>query len=313
MRLRSLLPLMTVAMLAAAPAGAHAGLTVGVSDQRAEAFANPFYPAANLTVARYIVPYDVTSDPAQTVKLEAWLAGAEQTGQQVLMSFEHSRKDKVRAGKLPTPENYRKAITKFKAKYGARVDDISPWNEVNRKFDPLRGEGQPTWNRPDIVARYYGVAMRVFPKSKIVALDVLDQASVGATVRYIEKFKAAVAKRKLPKVKIWGLHPYSDINRFSTKRTKAMLKAIGKGEVWLTEASGLVQFGKDFPYDEQRAAAANKCMFTIAKLTPRIKRLYVYGYVGSPAFDSGLVGADGQPRPGYTVVQKRQAGPCRKP
>ena len=58
-----------------------------------------------------------------------------------------------------------------------------------------------------------------------------------------------------------------------------------------------LQFGKDFPYDEQRAAAANKCMFSIAKLTPRIKRLYVYGYVGSPAFDSGLVGADGQPRP----------------
>jgi len=314
MRSRLLLPLLILAAVVAGCTPAQARLTVGISDQHAETFASPFYVPAKLTVARYIVPYDVTSDPAQTLKLEAWLAGAAQTQQKVLISFEHSRKDKKSAGKLPSPEQYRKAITAFKAKYGKSVKDISPWNEVNRKFDPNRGEGQPTWNKPDTVARYYGVATRVFPKSNIVALDVLDQASVGSAVRYIGKFKAAVAKHKLPAVKIWGLHPYSDINRFSTSRTKAMLKAVGKkGDVWLTEASGLVQFGADFPYNEDRAAKANMCMFTIAKLTSRIKRLYVYGYLGSPSFDSGLVGADGQPRPGYTVVQKRQVGPCKQP
>lgn len=313
MRRRSPLLFLATAFLLAAPSPAGARLTVGISDQLPSTFESPFYTQANLTVARYIVPYDVTSDPSQTQKLEAWLAGAIKTRQKILISFEHSRKSKAQAGKLPSPEQYRRAITAFKAKYGKSVEDISPWNEVNRRFDPERGEGQPTWNRPDIVARYYGVATRVFPKSRIVALDVLDQANVQSAVRYIKKFRQTVKKRKLPAPRIWGLHPYSDVNRFSTTRTRAMLKAVGKGEVWLTEASGLVQFGPDFPYNEQRAAAANKCMFTIAKLSKSITRLYVYGWSGKPSFDSGLVGDDGQPRPGYTVVQKRQSGPCRQP
>lgn len=313
MRSRSLLPLLTVATILAAPSLANARLTVGVSDQQAATFASPFYAPAKLTVARYIVPFDVTSDPVQTQRLEDWLAGATQAKQTVLISFEHSRKSRAQAGKLPTPEQYRRAIAAFKAKYGSQVKDISAWNEVNRKFDPGRGEGQPTWNRPDMAAKYYGIAKRVYPKSKIVALDVLDGAEVGSTVRYIKNFRAAVAKRKLPAVKIWGLHPYSDINRFSTSRTKAMLKAVGKGDVWLTEASGLVQFGSNFPYNEKRAAAANKCMFTIAKLSKQIKRLYVFGWAAGGAFDAGLIGTDGTARPGYAVVKNRKAGPCKKP
>ena len=92
-----------------------------------------------------------------------------------------------------------------------------------------------------------------------------------------------------------------------------MLNATGSGEVWLTEASGIVRFGSGFPFNVKRAAAANKCMFTIAKLNKRIKRLYVFGWGPGGSFDSGLIGDDGSPRPGYTVVQKRQAGRCKKP
>ena len=92
-----------------------------------------------------------------------------------------------------------------------------------------------------------------------------------------------------------------------------MLSATGSGDVWLTEASGIVQFGSGFPFNVNRAAAANKCMFTIAKLNKRIKRLYVFGWGAGGTFDSGLLNADGTPRPGYTVVQKRQAARCKKP
>jgi hypothetical protein len=298
----------------ALPAAAGAKLVVGVSDQQATTFTSPLFAPAKLTVARYVVPYDVTKDPLQAERLQNWLAAAVAARQRILISFEHSRLSREAAAKLPSPAAYKAAITAFKKRYGSSVHDISPWNEVDRKFDKARGEGQPTWNKPAMVARYYGVARRVFKGMPIVALDILDQQQVGYAVRYIRQFKAAVAAQRLPAPKIWGLHPYSDINRFSTQRTRAMLAATGRGDVWLTEASGIVRFGSGFPYSESRAAAANRCMFTISRISPRIKRLYVFGWAAGGTFDSGLVRPDGAtPRPGYTVVKRRQAGPCRKP
>jgi hypothetical protein len=307
-----LLPLLLFAALAL-PATAGSKLVVGISDQNASTFSDPLYKAAKLTVARYVVPFDVTSDPAQKTRFESWLAAARAAHQKVLVSFEHSRLSRKAAGKLPSAKAYKKAITAFKSRYGSKVSDISPWNEVNRKYEAARGEGQPTWNKPATAATYYGVARKVFAGKHIVALDVLDQANVNPALTYIGKFRAAVRKQHLAAPKLWGLHPYSDINRFSTSRTRKMLKATGSGEVWLTEASGIVRFGSGFPFNEKRAAAANKCMFTIAKLSRRIKRLYVFGWAAGGTFDSGLIGANGKPRPGYTVVKKRQAARCKKP
>jgi hypothetical protein len=307
-----LFPLALIAALAI-PAGAGAKLIVGISDQNPSTFSDPLYSAAHLTVARYVVPFDVTSDAGQRARFEAWLSSARAAKQKVLVSFEHSRRSRKLAAKLPSAAAYRKAITAFKKKYGSKVADISAWNEVDRKYDGARGEGQPTWNKPAMAATYYGVARKVFKGKHIVALDILDQANVNPALTYIRKFKAAVRKQHLPAPKIWGLHPYSDINRFSTSRTRRMLSATGSGEVWLTEASGIVRFGSGFPFNVKRAAAANKCMFTIAKLSRRIKRLYVFGWGPGGSFDSGLIGEDGSPRPGYTVVQKRQAARCKKP
>lgn len=296
-----------LAATAVAPATSHA-LTVGISDQNATTFSDAQFSGLKFKAARYIAPYDVVSDPQQKMKWEAWLAGARGKGQKVLISFEHSRKSRTAAAKVPSKAEFTKAVTSFKKLYGKQVNEVSPWNEVNRKFDKGRGEGQPIWNKPAKAAEYYGVALKVFKGKKVVALDVLDENNVKPSVRYITNFLKAVKKQKLPTPKIWGLHPYSDTNRFSTKRTKAMIKATKSGEIWLTEASGLVAFGGAFPYDEQRAAKANKCMFTIAKLS-RVKRLYYFGYFPG-SFDAGLIGYNGQPRPGYTVVAKRQSGPC---
>jgi hypothetical protein len=305
-----------LALIAAAlalPAIAGSKLVVGISDQNASTFSDPLYSAAKLTVARYVLPYDITKDKSQAARFESWLAAARAAHQKVLVSFEHSRLSRKAAGKLPSAKTYKAALTAFKKRYGSSFD-ISPWNEVDRKYEAARGEGQPTWNKPAMVATYYGVARKVFKGKKIVGLDILDQSNVNPALSYIRKFRAALRKQHLATPSVWGLHPYSDINRFSTSRTRKMLRAIGgHGEVWLTEASGIVQFGSGFPFSEKRAAAANKCMFTIAKLSKRIKRLYVFGWGAGGTFDSGLIGADGTPRPGYTVVKKRQAARCKKP
>lgn len=308
---RRLLSLVLLAIVAL-PATAGAKLVVGISDQNPSTFGDPLYAPAKLTIARYVAPFDVTSDAGQRGRWEAWLAAARAARQRVLVSFEHSRRSRRLAGRLPSAAAYRKAIMAFKKKYGSQVSDISPWNEVDRKYVASRGEGQPTWNRPAAVASYYGVARKVFRGKQIVALDILDQANPTFALRYVAKFRAAVRKQRLPSPSIWGLHPYSDINRFSTTRTRRLLRAMPGGQVWLTEASGIVRFGSGFPFSVSRAAAANRCMFTIARL-PRVKRLYVFGWGAGGTFDSGLINADGTPRPGYDVVKKRRAGPCRKP
>ncbi|HEX4671246.1 MAG TPA: hypothetical protein VH279_03205, partial [Solirubrobacteraceae bacterium] len=85
-----LLPLLLLAALAL-PATAGSKLVVGISDQNASTFSDPLYAAAKLTVARYVVPFDVTSDPAQKTRFESWLAAARAGHQKVLVSFEHSR------------------------------------------------------------------------------------------------------------------------------------------------------------------------------------------------------------------------------
>jgi hypothetical protein len=307
---RVLAPLALVALLAAVPAG-DAAYKVGISDQQASTFTNPLYAPLKLKYARFITPYDVMDHPKSLASLTQWLTAAQGAHQRVLVSFEHSYQG-AKAKKAPTPAAYTAAIRKFHKAFPA-VRDISAWNEVNRKIFKVGAQyqGQPIWNNPKRAAQYYMAARKVFKGSNIVALDVLDQANVASTVRYVQKFR----RYAKPAPKIWGIHPYSDNNRFSTKRTKALLAATRSGQVWLTEAGGIVKLGTSFPYSPARAAKAIGCTFTGAKVSRRITRVYLYQFNGAAStdrFDAGLVGPDNSKRPGYNVVRKRKASKCHK-
>jgi hypothetical protein len=117
---------------------------------------------------------------------------------------------------------------------------------------------------------------------------------------------------------LWGLHNYSDTNRFSSSRTRAIL-AIVPGQVWLTETGGIVQFGGAFPNKKgsglTRAARALSFMFHIAGSNSRIKRLYIFQWSGATEaarFDAGLMDPGYNPRPGYVVVCKQlHAASCK--
>lgn len=304
-------PLTLVALLAAAaalPAGS-AAFKVGISDQEAATFTNPLFAPLKLTLARYITAYDVMDHPRTRAALKQWLAAARAAHQEILISFEHSYQGS-KAKKAPTVAAYTKAIKKFHKAFPS-VRDISAWNEVNRKIfkTGTSYQGQPIWNNPRRAAQYYMAARRVFKGDRIVALDVLDQANVQSTVRYVKQFK----RYAKPAPRIWGIHPYSDDNRFSTKRTKALLKATARGEVWLTEAGGIVKLGSAFPFNTKRAAKALGCTFTGAKLSRRITRVYLYQFNGAARgarFDAGLINANNTKRPGYDVVRKRKASRC---
>jgi hypothetical protein len=319
MRRLVLSAVLLVCAFAATTSSAQASYVVGISDQLAKTFTNPKFAPLKMKVARYIAPYDVMTDPAQLQRFDDWIKGARASRQKVLVSFEHSRTAGKEA-KMPSISAYTKELKAFNKAYGSMVEDISPWNVVNVCQKNGRTEGQPKkiCKDPKVAAAVYKAAKKVFPKSKMVVLDFLDGNDASSAVSYIRKFKKIV---KPSSKAIWGLHNYSDTNRYddSKKRTKAILKEIGKGEVWLTETGGQVTFKKrSVAAGAPFAAKALGCMFDIANRYKMIKRVYVYSFNGTPegqglTFDSGLVASDGvTERPGYQVVLKRKAMRCKK-
>jgi hypothetical protein len=298
---------------------AQASYVVGISDQLAKTFTNPKYAPLKMKVARYVVPYDVMTNPSQLQPFDDWIKGARAAKQKVLISFEHSRTPGKEA-KMPSISEYTKQLKLVKATYGSMITDISPWNEVNHCQKGGRTEGQPAkiCKDPKVAAAVLKAAKKVFKKNKIVVLDFLDGKNPSSTLSYIRKFKKAA---KPSKSAIWGLHNYSDTNRYSdkTQRTKMILREIGRGEIWLTETGGQVTLGKrSVAEGAPLAAKALGCMFDIANRYKQIKRVYVFSFNGTPEgqgllFDSGLVAADGvTERPGYAIVKKRKAIKCNK-
>ncbi|HEY6762578.1 MAG TPA: hypothetical protein VI318_23955 [Baekduia sp.] len=311
--------LVTALAAIALPANASASAIVGVSDQQASTFTNPLFPPLKMKVARYIAPYDVTSESTERTNWEAWLKAAKHAHMTILISFEHSRLG-TKYNKAPSVSQYTTALKAFKKKYGSSFD-VTPWNEVNVCQAKGRQEGQPSKickssTGAKLVAQYYSAARKVFPGRKVTAIDILDGANVGGAVSYLKKFKKYVSGRP----KYWGIHNYSDTNRGSYSRTSRLIKTINdkSAQVWLTETGGQLRLrgvwaGGSEAAAEKKAATALKCMFSMPKRYSQIKRLYIYQFNGAPTtndFDAGLINVDNTKRLGYTVVQKRQSATC---
>ena len=287
------------------PPKAHAASTylVGVADEQTEVFKDPLWQQLHTRIIRYIVPYDAVAHPASIGEATTWIRTAEAHRQQVLVAFYHSEYDPTY---MPTAAQYAHYVKKFIKRF-PHVHQYEPWNEANRGNVRYEGEeyDSPT---PTQAASYYVELLQACPGCNIVALDILDQPNVAPSLEYISQFKAQLGRWRVPTPSIWGLHNYSDTNRFSSTRTRAVLAAV-PGQVWLTETGGIVKFGSDFPnYGGSgltRAANAISYMFTLASSNSRIKRLYIYQWSGGTAsaiFDAGLTDYHHKPRPGYVIV-----------
>jgi len=287
-----------IAGLLALPGAAQARYVTGFSENNPKMFNSPLFTALHTTIARYVLPWDFLDRPADKGVFDAWIANARIDGVRPLVSFYVSR---VKPKTLPSATRFDKMFGRFRAAY-PDVKDISPWNEANA----IR-RGRYANPNARQAAAFYKIVKRRCAGCTIVGLDVLDSQNVRATVAYIKQFQRALHGRGLPRV--WGLHNYSDTNRFRNKGTRAVLAAV-KGQVWLTETGGVVQFGRDFPFNENRAAKALRYMFKLAASNPRLKRLYIYQWFGAPphwSFDAGVVDIDGNARPGYQVVKSKLA------
>jgi hypothetical protein len=310
------LPLCLLALLVlAVPATAEAKYSVGIGEQNASVFNNAAWKSAKLKRVRYMVPWDWQKHADQIAADSNWLARAKAAKQDVLVAFTaprgcytNGKYGKRKACKAPSTNAYRKQFRAFD-KAHPWIKTYSAWNEINHV-------SQPTYKSPKKAAQYYNVLRGDCRKRKckVMAADLLDTSNM---LSYLRKFKRYA--KGTPK--LWGLHNYQDVNRFTSADTLKLLRNV-RGEVWLTETGGFAGFGRNFKYNLTRQNKATKWMFKLADRYQRrrsgakakLTRLYVYSWFGQPRttankkanpFDAGLVSASGASRPAYKTFKAK--------
>jgi hypothetical protein len=292
---------------AGAGAAAHnskpvSSVRVGVADEQPSTFGVPAFKALRTRISRYVTPYDVATNHSQNdlPRLREWLAAARRDHIQPLIAFYHSDRTPRR---MPSVKAYRADIKRFHRMF-PHVGLLQPWNEANRGYVKA-GHGSYASPSAKQSASYYQAVRHVCSRCTVVGLDVLDSTDVKATIRYINQFKRALGHSRRPT--IWGLHNYSDTNRFRSTGTRAVL-AHTSGQVWLTETGGIAKLSSSFPFSLHRQARATRYMFSLAGISRRITRLYIFQWTGGNAkkerFDAGLTNRAEKPRPAYCVVYK---------
>jgi hypothetical protein len=286
---------LTLAMLAV-PGPASAAV-LGIGDQSPATFHDKQFKKVGFRHARLVTPWNsVFTDSA---RLDAWMQAAHSAGIEPLVAFNHGLGERCPAKpcRAPSIGRYRHAFAAFRKRY-PWVRQFQPWNEANH-------QSQPTATRPELAASYYNVIRQRCRGCTIVAADVLDSKNM---VTWLARFR----QRAKGRPSLWGLHNYTDVNRFRTDGTRRMLSAVS-GRVWLTETGGIVTFrttgGKvALRYDERRAARAYKFLLRLATAyRRRIRRVYVYQWrktAPSDRFDAGVVRPGGKPRPSLVILRR---------
>jgi hypothetical protein len=284
---RALALLIALTCCLAAPARAEARFVLGIGDQSANMLGDPRFAALGVRDSRLVVPYDLALDPPSLARYAPVLDLARARGVRMLVSFAASARAPRR---LPSAQAYGRAVRAFRARF-PWIDELGTWNEANHA-------SQPTARHPGRAARLFQALRRACRDCRIVAADVLDQR--GFT-RWIRAFRGVAGGAR-----IWGLHDYVDVNHFRDVSVPRLRRATGgRGQVWLTETGGVVRFARSFAYDERRAARATRHVLRLAERR-RVGRVYLYQWTGAPLgarWDSGLVAADGRPRPALNAVE----------
>jgi hypothetical protein len=295
--LRSLLIALVALAAAAVPASAHAAKPIiGYGDQRAEMFSDPLFTALKIRDSRIAVEWDTFKYPEKTERLDAWMTAARNAGVRPLVAIEHSWTS-GREKRAPTPAQYTALVRQLRARY-PQATTFSPWNEANHV-------SQPTARKPQLAATYWRLMRQACPGCTVTSPVYLDLAGRSSR-NWLVAFKKATGNR----VRLWALHGYGDLNRGRDKQLAATLTLL-PGQVWVTEAAGWVAFGSGWKYSEQRAARSIAYTFKLArKYSRKITRWYFYQWRGEAKgahWDSGVIGLDGRPRPGYTALKNALA------
>ncbi len=312
MKLRRRMPMLVIAalavgLLAPATSGAY---VVGVGDQNPAFFTDPFLTQLEPARARYITPYDSIFKGRAT--LDAWMDAAEAAEMEVVVAFNPPASMKcpnigrAKGCKPVTTARFRAAFKAFHRRY-PDVRIIQPWNEVNNLT-------QPTAHHPEAVVSYYQIVRSVCPGCTVLGADIQDLPNmVPYTQTLLEAFRGARVRTP----RLWGLHNYTDTNRFIKDKNSSMRKAakLLPGKIWLTETAGLFRFQpqnarQSFRPDLARQKRAMEAIFKQAtRYRAKVARVYLYGWFAGAKtnrWDSGVLDVKGQPRPVYDVLQQHR-------
>jgi hypothetical protein len=308
---RRALPLALVLLAGFTAPPAAADLRIGISEQNANMFDSRWFAPLGVRDARIVVPWNILRrDDWWPGYLRAWLDGATRTGVEPHVAFGIADGVPSQFGRGPTLRQYRALVRGFRRAH-PQVRIFTPWNEANHHF-------QPTARRPALAWRYYRILLRECDGCTVLAADVADNRNLG---RWLRAFVRLHGRRG-----VWGLHNYQDANQRVPLRRSWTLRMtrMVEGPIWASEAGGIVGFrslerGTGFRYDERRQLRAQRHLFSLLgdrRVRHRYPRAYVYSWFGtwtrwrSPTrWDSGLLGADGRPRPAYWDLRRRMPLP----
>jgi hypothetical protein len=301
--LTALLVAMAVAASAAAPARAGAmmdvpqwtGVEIGIADQKPHMFVDERFVDLGIRHARLAVGWDVLTNPRSAEELQTWLAHAEATGVEPLISFMHSRGANRRA--LPSPLRMRREFRRLRELY-PWVTTYATWNEANHC-------GEPLCHRPKTAAAYYRVLRRECPTCTILAPEVLDMPGMGKWVRQFTRYLGFTPR-------LWGLHNYVEANRFKTSRLRELVRVTRGAEIWLTEVGGLVRRDNGsttaIPEGARHAGDVTRFIFDdVVQRIPEITRVYIYHWNSSSrrdTWDSALIAPGGRERSALHVLSR---------
>jgi len=300
-RSTALLTILAIGALAAiaslappARAAAPPELKAGISDQKHEAFSDTRLRALGLGYARRSVAWDALRYRYQRREIDAWMQTTRGAGMEPLITFARSRSSGRRHGP-PPPGEFARQFRRFRKRY-PEVRTYSSWNEANHC-------GTGTCKRPALVAGYFRVIRRSCRGCTVLAADLNDHPN---PVPWARKFRRALGYEP----SLWGYHNYIDANRLRTTLTRRLLRAV-KGQIWLTEVGGLVARRNNsrqaMPQGKARAARATRFIFDrLARLSPRISRIYLYHWSSATrhdSWDSAFIASDGQPRPSLLAFE----------
>jgi hypothetical protein len=279
---------------------------VGVADQNAALFTNAYFEQLAPTRTRYITAIDSIFKHRATV--DAWMDAAEQAGMEVVVAFNPPSRmrcpniGRAKGCKPVSAAFYRRAFRAFRARY-PQVRIYQPWNEVNNLT-------QPTARYPAAVVSYYQIAKANCRGCTVLGADIQDLPNM---VAYSAAVLRAFRDRHIPVPRLWGLHNYTDTNRFVKDRNSSLRRAVSilPGKIWLTEVAGLFRFQpqnarQSFRPDLRRQKRAMEAVFKQAnRYRSKVTRVYLYQWFASPPtnrWDSAVLDAHGLPRPVFDVL-----------
>ncbi len=290
-----LAPLLATAPVHAASIPRHAGVEVGIADQKPDMFSDARFADLGIKHARLAVAWDVLTTRQQIAELDAWMQSARALGVEPLISYMHSRSGNRRS--VPSPWRLRREFRRFRERY-PWVTTFATWNEANHC-------GEPLCRRPKLAAAYYRMLRRECPKCTILAPELLDMPNMRSWVK-------AFGRKLGFMPQLWGLHNYVEANRFKMHRLRQLLQVTRGAKIWLTETGGLVRRDNGsrtrIPEGPRHAGDVTRYIFDhILPRNRRVKRVYIYHWNSASAkdtWDSALITPGGNKRSALYVLTR---------